>query len=142
MSSFPKQYIPVFTEVTPFRAEIPALQDMVKDGAAKIHIYGALGKAQSATLRNRALEFNLSGSVRSQEGEKDGTRMVQEWYGWDFAWECQWRLDSKLWVEVACIALFMLEKRSYFELFKGHTLTQLGLWVIIFHIEWPEMDAN
>lgn len=45
---------------------------MVKDGAAKIHIYGALGKAQSATLRDRALEFNLSGSVRSQEGNANG----------------------------------------------------------------------
>lgn len=41
-------------------------QEMVKDGAAKIHIYGALGKVPSSPLRKRALEYNLSGAVRSQ----------------------------------------------------------------------------
>ena len=38
----------------------------MKDGAAKIHIYGALGKVPSSSLRKRALDFNLSGAVRSQ----------------------------------------------------------------------------
>lgn len=38
----------------------------MKDGAAKIHIYGALGKVPSSPLRKRALEYNLSGAVRSQ----------------------------------------------------------------------------
>lgn len=69
--------------------ELIKAHDMVKDGAAKIHIYGALGKAQSATLRNRALEFNLSGSVRSQDliyipmamasSGKDGAEAVFDW---------------------------------------------------------------
>ena len=36
-------------------------------GAVKIHIYGALGKAGGAALQKRALDFCLSGAVRSQD---------------------------------------------------------------------------
>ena len=36
-------------------------------GAVKIHIYGALGKASGAALQRRALDFCLSGAVRSQD---------------------------------------------------------------------------
>jgi len=69
--------------------ELIKAHEMVKDGAAKIHIYGALGKAQSAALRARALEFNLSGSVRSQDliyipmamasSGKDGAEATFSW---------------------------------------------------------------
>ncbi|CAK9053976.1 unnamed protein product [Durusdinium trenchii] len=47
--------------------ELIKAHETVKDGAVKIHIYGALGKAQSSTLRKRALDFNLGGAVRSQD---------------------------------------------------------------------------
>jgi len=69
--------------------ELTKAHEMVKDGAAKIHIYGALGKVPSSSLRKRALEFNLGGAVRSQDliyipmgmasSGKDGAEAVFSW---------------------------------------------------------------
>merc|ERR1740121_64882 len=39
----------------------------VTDGAVKIHIYQALGDVPSVALKQKALEYALSGAVRSQD---------------------------------------------------------------------------
>eukprot|EP00931_Biecheleriopsis_adriatica_P019080 TRINITY_DN13114_c0_g1_i2.p1 TRINITY_DN13114_c0_g1~~TRINITY_DN13114_c0_g1_i2.p1 ORF type:complete len:898 (-),score=224.58 TRINITY_DN13114_c0_g1_i2:61-2694(-) len=70
-------------------SELVAAHDVATDGAVKIHIYGALGKASTPALRKRALDFNLSGAVRSQDlmyipmamatNGKDGALTVFSW---------------------------------------------------------------
>mmetsp|Transcript_106031 Transcript_106031/g.253066 ORF Transcript_106031/g.253066 Transcript_106031/m.253066 type:complete len:876 (+) Transcript_106031:55-2682(+) len=47
--------------------ELLKVHEVLTDGAAKIHMYGALGKATSAKQRQMALDFTLSGKVRSQD---------------------------------------------------------------------------
>eukprot|EP00439_Symbiodinium_sp_Y106_P074700 s2007_g14.t1 len=47
--------------------ELVRAHEVVTDGAVKIHIYGALGKAGGAALQQKALDFCLSGAVRSQD---------------------------------------------------------------------------
>ncbi|CAE7505772.1 Npepps [Symbiodinium sp. CCMP2592] len=47
--------------------ELVRAHEVVTDGAVKIHIYGALGKAGGFALQQKALDFCLSGAVRSQD---------------------------------------------------------------------------
>lgn len=63
--------------------------EVVKDGAVKIHVYGAMGHAPTPALRKQVLEFNLSGAVRSQDiiyipmsmatSGKEGAETVFSW---------------------------------------------------------------
>ncbi|CAE8641584.1 unnamed protein product, partial [Polarella glacialis] len=71
-----------------------AAHAVVKDGAVKTNIYGALGHVGTAALRKRALEFCLSGEVRSQDlmyipmsmatNGKDGAEAVFSWIQAEF----------------------------------------------------------
>jgi len=69
--------------------ELVTAHEAATDGAVKIHIYAAMGRAPTAALRKRALDFTLSGAVRSQDlmyipmsmatSSKEGSDTVFSW---------------------------------------------------------------